>query len=176
MYSLFTKRIQRHDTPILPTAQIPGTNRKVRWIYVKEAGFSLVEVALAIGIISFCLLTMLGLLPTGLDALREAGQQTAQTQIVQQIASRAQLMPYEEITDFIANSRVTPYFYDESGLALDSRTPDARYEVTLDDGKTQYPGSSTDIKRHFTAIKVIVKPIASRQTNRYVIHVPNTKG
>jgi type II secretory pathway pseudopilin PulG len=51
------------------------------------AGFSLVEVTLALGVAAFCLLVLLGLLPTGLKTQQNSIQQTTANQIISQIFS-----------------------------------------------------------------------------------------
>jgi type II secretory pathway pseudopilin PulG len=50
-------------------------------------GFSLVEVALALGVAAICLVTMLGLLPTGVKIQQNSIQQTTANQILSQICS-----------------------------------------------------------------------------------------
>ena len=47
-----------------------------------EAGFSLVEVTLALGIAAFCLIALFGLLPVGVQTNRNATSQTAATNIL----------------------------------------------------------------------------------------------
>jgi type II secretory pathway pseudopilin PulG len=49
-------------------------------------GFSLVEVTLALGLVSFCLLTMMGLLPVGLNAVRSSNNEAMATNCLEQIA------------------------------------------------------------------------------------------
>jgi hypothetical protein len=53
----------------------------------KAAGFSLVEVTLALGVATFCLLVLLGLLPTGLKTQQTSIQQTTANQIISTISS-----------------------------------------------------------------------------------------
>ncbi len=62
--------------------------------------FSLVEVAIAMGLITFCMVAMLGLLPVGLSTFRAATEATIESQIVNQIASDAALMPFSKLSDF----------------------------------------------------------------------------
>jgi type II secretory pathway pseudopilin PulG len=45
----------------------------------QSGGFSLVEVAIAVGVAAFCLVAMLGLLPTGMKSVKAAVDQTAAT-------------------------------------------------------------------------------------------------
>jgi uncharacterized protein (TIGR02598 family) len=52
-----------------------------------RAGFSLIEVTLALGIAAFCLLTVFGLLPLGLNSNQNAFEQTAAAGIATAIAS-----------------------------------------------------------------------------------------
>ena len=53
----------------------------------RAAGFSLVEVTLALGVAAFCLLVLLGLIPTGLKTQQNGIQQTTANQILSQICS-----------------------------------------------------------------------------------------
>jgi type II secretory pathway pseudopilin PulG len=53
----------------------------------RTAGFSLVELTLALGVAAFCLLVLLGLLPTGVMIQQSSIQQTTATQIISQIYS-----------------------------------------------------------------------------------------
>jgi type II secretory pathway pseudopilin PulG len=53
----------------------------------QTAGFSLVEVTLALGVAAICLVTMLGLLPTGVKTQQNGIQQTTANQILSQICS-----------------------------------------------------------------------------------------
>jgi len=50
-------------------------------------GFSLMEVLLALGIVAFAFIPVVGLLPVGLDASRQAIDATIEAQIVQQLSN-----------------------------------------------------------------------------------------
>lgn len=50
------------------------------------AGFSLVEVALALGLVSFCLLALVGLLPMGLGTIKTSTNEAAAINCLEQIA------------------------------------------------------------------------------------------
>jgi type II secretory pathway pseudopilin PulG len=52
-----------------------------------SAAFSLVEVTLALGVASFCLIVLLGLLPSGLKTQQSSVQQTTANQIISTIYS-----------------------------------------------------------------------------------------
>src|SRR5204862_1054583 len=53
----------------------------------QSAGFSLVEVTLALGVAAFCLIAVLGLLPTSLRTQQNSIQQTTANQIISTIYS-----------------------------------------------------------------------------------------
>lgn len=61
-------------------------------------GFSLVEVLMAIGIVAISVLTVVGLLPHGLEVSRKTGDLAYKTRIFQQIVSEYQAMPWSVIT------------------------------------------------------------------------------
>lgn len=52
-----------------------------------RSAFSLVEVAISIGILSFCVLAVVGLLPVGLKSVQNANEQAAAAQVVAAIAN-----------------------------------------------------------------------------------------
>lgn len=53
----------------------------------RRRGFSLVEVVLALGLVSFCLLAVTGLLPTGLRSVQNANEEAAATNALNRIGS-----------------------------------------------------------------------------------------
>src|SRR5437867_7336907 len=53
----------------------------------KTTAFSLVEVTLALGVAAFCLIAVLGLLPTGLKTQQASTEQTTANTIVSQIVA-----------------------------------------------------------------------------------------
>lgn len=65
----------------------------------KPAGFSLVEVALAIGIVAFAFVALMSLLPAGLTTFRRALDTSICTQIAQRIVSEAQQADFDVLTD-----------------------------------------------------------------------------
>ncbi len=65
----------------------------------KATGFSLVEVALAIGIIAFAFVALMSLLPAGLTTFRRALDISICTQIAQRLVSESQLVDFDVVTD-----------------------------------------------------------------------------
>ena len=95
---------------------------------VGRAAFSLVEVALALGIISFALLGVLGLLPVSLDMHRNAMQRQVAMEALQQ-ASVAVGTQSRHATN---GSYVFNDWLSQAGLPLSWKPGDAVKDYTLD--------------------------------------------
>jgi hypothetical protein len=94
------------------------TRRSPNWTRVR--GFSLVEVTLAIGIIVFVLVALIGLLSLGLRHLRESGDRFVTSAIAQDVAS--ELQRYSIRPSFFRDPRRRSLsrLYDQSGILLAS--------------------------------------------------------
>lgn len=71
---------------------LPGTRRRRR-----RAAFSLVEVALCLGIVAFALVPVFGLLPIGLSSFRKGMDLSVGAQITQRIIDEAQQSDFEKL-------------------------------------------------------------------------------
>jgi len=79
-------------TPSSPTPRKTVARRR-------QSGFSLVEVVLAVGVISFAFVAILGLLPAGLTQFRQAMDNSIASQIAQRIIMDAQQSDFDILTD-----------------------------------------------------------------------------
>jgi len=100
--------------------------------------FSLVEVTLALGLSCFCLLAVVGLLPVGLSTLRQATEQSIESQIVQQMNSELLLHPFSQLETGYAAKTV---YFDEEGKSV-TDAGKARYRVQTSLASPSYPGSA----------------------------------
>jgi len=73
----------------------------------RRGGFSLVEVTLAIGIVAFAFMSILGLIPVGMKTFRSSINTSVSGQIFQRIVNEAQQ------SDFITLTNSTNYFDDQ---------------------------------------------------------------
>ncbi len=74
------------------------------------AAFSLVEVVIALGVISFALVSMIGLMGVGINASRQSSENTALTAMISQVLGKVR-----------ASSNAPPatnFFFDADGLPL----------------------------------------------------------
>jgi len=65
----------------------------------KKQGFSLVEVVLAIGVISFAFLSVLGLLPLGMTTFKQSMETTVSSQIAQRVLNEAVQTDFDLLID-----------------------------------------------------------------------------
>ena len=98
--------------------------------------FSLVEVTLALGIAAFCLITVIGIIPVGVQTTRSATSQTAATNIMAAVIADLRATPTTSniSTQFVitlaTNGTQTRYF-DGSGTPSTSVTANSRYRVDI---------------------------------------------
>lgn len=64
-----------------------------------ESGFSLVEVVLAVGVVSFAFVGILGLLPAGMHQFREVIDGTVCSEIAHRVIADAQQMDFDNLID-----------------------------------------------------------------------------
>lgn len=107
-----------------PPRPIAGGARHSPPFGADRGGFSLVEVVLALGIVSFAMVGIMGLLPVGLDAFRQSINLTVESQIAQQIINNAQVVPYDKLAGYT-------HFYDENGSEVASGDPQQIYTATV---------------------------------------------
>lgn len=120
--------------------------------FTRERAFSLVEVAIAVGIAGFALLAILGLLPEGLASNRASSEQTAATNIATMIVSDVKSTPLAAGSPAAAQSprfgiavpaagstaSSTFFLTQNSGWSGGETTPpassvaDSRYRVSVD--------------------------------------------
>ncbi len=85
-----------------------------------DRGFSLIEVTIAMAIAAVALVTLLGLIPQGMDTMREAGDQAIMGRIHQQILNEIQLTPFEDASGASLLDRYDgmEFYYDAQGEEL----------------------------------------------------------
>ncbi|HYF35521.1 MAG TPA: Verru_Chthon cassette protein B, partial [Prosthecobacter sp.] len=96
------------------TSKLPQTNR------VSRSGFSLVEVVLAVGIMALGVVTILGLLPHGMEISRQTANELAESRIVDSIISDLQAMTWAQLHSTANNEDLQTRLYDDQGLQIDS--------------------------------------------------------
>lgn len=115
-----------------------------------KTGFSLVEVALALGVSAFCLIAILGLLPVGLKSSQAALEQTAANGILSAVATDLRATPPTSPPGRAASSQqfgipipahplaasdaaaASTFYFTSSGKCLQTPSdPETRYRLTV---------------------------------------------
>jgi uncharacterized protein (TIGR02598 family) len=99
-----------------------------------SAAFSLVEVVLALGVATFCLIAVVGLMPVGVQTNRNAAFQTAATNIMAAIVADLRTTPAAAATSpqfAITFGTDKTLYFDASGQASASVGPDSRYRLSI---------------------------------------------
>lgn len=136
---------------------IPSSKRPLR----KAAGFSLVETAIAIGLMAFALVSIMGLVPMGLTTFRKAMDTSVGSQIVQQV-----LADVQQASDISqqAGAQTFRYFDDQGNYLGNSETTGtipstALYHVnTVVQFPSQYPQGHFSDKLATILIEIATNP------------------
>lgn len=87
-----------------------------------ESGFSLIEVTLALGIISFALVSLLGLLPAGLSSFRDSMRTTVSAQVSQRLIAEMRQAEFAGLSIGVQPER---YFSVEGIEVLEAQKADS---------------------------------------------------
>lgn len=104
----------------------------------RRAGFSLIEIMLAMGVISIAMVGLMGLVPLGLKTFKESVHVTVQSQILQTLISEAQLQDWSGNPAKFEPIAPTRYF-DGQGKELEGEVG-AQYKLTYTQEQVTLPG------------------------------------
>lgn len=143
------------------------------------AGFTLVEVVVAIGIIAFAFVPLMGLLPLGLDVSRQAIDTTVQAQIAQQLTTQAQQTDFSQIKSLNTGSGANSgWFFDDQGNKC--AQAGAIYQATLNvSPTTTLPGLVNITTTKLATVTISVINLKSQQPNKdadsrkFVVLIPD---
>jgi len=106
----------------------------------KNLGFSLVEIVVAVAIVATVMVALMGMIPTGLNTVKQAAHTMSEIRIAQQILGEVQMTEWKELRDWETEG---PYYYDREGNKLETAEDPARLYtcvVELENAPT-LPGS-----------------------------------
>ncbi len=139
----------------------------------RQKAFSLVEVVIAMGVVSFAFVALFGMLPMGLQTFRQAIDTNVQATIAQQMAGLAEQTAFTNLTSLATSS---PYYFDDQGIALDSATNLSRIytvyvEVNMTADIPSTSGTQTSTSLATLKVHIINKTKFQKQG---AISVPDT--
>lgn len=83
-----------------------------------KSGFSLIEVLLAIGLVTFSMLVIFSLMPAGLATLQEANRQIVETEIYNTLGAELASTPFDNLTNY--QTTRFPAYFDNEGNETDA--------------------------------------------------------
>lgn len=152
-----------------------------------QAGFSLVEVTLSIGIIAVAFVALLGLLPVGMSTFRGSIDASNEMWIMQSFNSMVQTTDYSRVKDLDFKTSNEIFYFDEEGRRVDtSLLPDSAreqfrlYAVKLivqelfrpEDAKEANPLS---VMAYGSRVMVVFAPVVNRPAMDAFATVTNSK-
>lgn len=128
----------------------------------KQAGFSLVELALSVSVFAFASLTIVGLLPVGLDRMQTASINTVGIQVAQTIVNDSLQTPFSDLLTTFDNQS---FYFDEEGYPVEQGQPWAYQATTSLTGgstSTKFPNGENEDPTTNSKLATIEIQIASR--------------
>ncbi len=98
--------------------------------YSTPAGFTLVEVAIAMAVVAFGLTTMVALLPAGLGSLSDSATDSAQARIVQEISAQLQGSDWNT-TNNLADFNGRLFYFDNQGNRMPAASVNTIFTTQL---------------------------------------------
>jgi uncharacterized protein (TIGR02598 family) len=131
-----------------------------------SAGFSLVEVALAVAIAALAIITLLGLLPQGLEMSRKTSVLTNNSSILEQIIRNLENMQWSDIP----TSGVSNKYYTDEGLEVTSDSKEISYVAEID---YQQPASLPLAETVEPYLRRVVIRVASSSSSSFKFSADN---
>lgn len=120
------------DSPVSPS--MPSAFKSQRTPCHQTAGFSLVEVAMSLAVVTFALVGILGLVPIGLGQFREAIDTTVGAQIAQRVITDAEQTDFDLLIASAQSSDASFFvlpvrYFDEQGSEVPAGDAQAAAKV-----------------------------------------------
>lgn len=119
---------------------------------VAVGGFSLIEIVVALGIVSTVLVALVGMAGIGMGTMRKAADRTAETRVLEDVLGDIQLSAWDEVERLDGEVR----YYDEQGLRTRGAGGDVSYAARVDTegGGVDLPGAGES--RYLRKVRVRV--------------------
>lgn len=136
---------------------MPAFLRKTGLGRASSRGFSLVEVTLAVAVASLAIITLLGLLPQGLEMSRKTSLATTNSSIVEQVIRDLENVPWSRLPSPTGGNTTTMLFNDQ-GIKQSTDSNDVSFvaQVTFLQAALPRSESTQDYLR-----RIVIKVAAS---------------
>jgi uncharacterized protein (TIGR02598 family) len=133
----------------------------------RSLGFSLIEVAISLGIVAFAFVALLGVMPSGLSSFRTAIDNSNESWIMQGMNSMIQVTEWQKIKDLESET----YYYNEEGRMTDTKakpSTDERVKASrlyavrvIIDEKFSRPDGVSDVLKHSARVIVLLAAVSN---------------
>ena len=160
-----------HDATLRASREARQMDLRIASAKRSTKAFTLVETVLAMGIVVFAMLPILGLVPVGLGSLREAISSTVESQIVQAVSNEILLTKFDTI---IKNySKPVTTYYNEEGTLLPANGEQKLYTVTVVLKDVSAPADSiVNPVTSTCALLEIIRADSPLKANRHTLLIP----
>lgn len=132
------------STPKFDRAASPAAPRRA---------FSLVEVLMAIGLVTFALLVIFSLMPAGLAALQGANRQIVETEIFNTIGAELASTPFQTLDDYVKNANKRfPVYFDNEGIEVPANSPDKPWIFVVNCNLADPEAGNAELRRATVSI------------------------
>lgn len=140
--------------------------------FARTTASGLVEITLAIGLVAFALVAILGTLPIGLAAIKDAATDTAEAHIVKACSAQALTTPFDQLGTALTG---TANYFNYEGLPLAASAPasDRVYRTEYRLTPPVYPGALTSATNSLQTIQIVIT--SNTATNRHTIQLARQK-
>jgi uncharacterized protein (TIGR02598 family) len=134
----------------------------------RQRGFSLIEVTLALGIVSFAMVSLLAMIPVGLNSFKQAMDLTVEAQIVQSVVNDIGLRQYSTLA-------TDQYYFDVQGTPTTSATDKAyTAAISFQDGLSNVKSGTTLNSDAGTLAQIAITSASNpSQVRHYTIIIAN---
>jgi uncharacterized protein (TIGR02598 family) len=161
----------------------------------RSAGFSLVEVTMALGVLGVAIIPLIGLVPVGLKVFREAIDATVQTQIVQSIGTLAEQTDFADLGGASGNTQAVGtriqnpsasaqdragaggvrHYFNEQGVAVSQKdaiyTAQVTYWAPAPGGHANLPGNASSSNLALLWIDIYQSKGEQSPVSTHTLHV-----
>jgi uncharacterized protein (TIGR02598 family) len=144
--------------------------------------FSLIEVTIALAIVSVTFIALLGLLPVGLNTFTRSVDASVETQIGQSVLAQARQVKFSELEEFLNQK----YDFDDQGkpvgdkddriyyanpLAADGNPPDIKisYKGNIKVGEDASAANTTISDANLAIISITIRKVSSPREKSTVV-------
>jgi uncharacterized protein (TIGR02598 family) len=117
----------------------------------REGGFSLVEVALALGVMGFALTAIVGMIPVGLQKARLSMEATTGSHIIRQVIGGLSQSDFSTISSIDLS-------FDDQGMQVDSSAARKIYDCRVTVSAAGLPGSDIDPNLKLVQLTMVSNP------------------